>query len=80
MIDRFFLFLNKNIYCGLSLEPSESDGSNDGSQNTFFVASALAGRHRRASFRPFVCLSFRTFIHSYVRLSVHPSTFNMGIL
>ena len=33
-----------------------------------FVAPALAGRHRRASFRPFV------------RTSVHPSTFNMGIL
>ena len=37
-------------------------------QWTVFVAPALAGRHRRASFRPFV------------RPSVHPSTFNMGIL
>ena len=37
-------------------------------QQVIFVAPALAGRHRRASFRPFV------------RPSVHPSTFNMGIL
>ena len=50
------------------------------SQSLFFVAPALAGRHRRASFRPFVRSSVRTFIHSYIRPSVHPSTFNMGIL
>ena len=37
-----------------------------------FVAPALARRHRRASFRPFV--------RSFVRPSIHPSTFNMGIL
>ena len=44
-----------------------------------FVAPALAGRHRRASFRPFVRSSVRTFIRSYVRPPVHPSTLNMGI-
>ena len=45
-------------------------------QNLVVVAPALAGRHRRASFRPFVC----SYVHSFVRLSIHPSTFNMGIL
>ena len=30
-----FLFLNENIYCDPSLEPSLRDGSNDGSQNMF---------------------------------------------
>ena len=30
-----FLFLNKNICCDPSLEPSQQDGSNDGSQNIF---------------------------------------------
>ena len=30
-----FLFLNKNIICDPSLEPSQRDGSNDGSQNMF---------------------------------------------
>ena len=30
-----FLFLNKNIHCDPSLEPSRQDGSNDGSQNKF---------------------------------------------
>ena len=30
-----FLFLNKNICCDSSLEPSWSNGSNDGSQNMF---------------------------------------------
>ena len=35
---------------------------------SFFVAPALAGRHRRASFRPFVRSSVRT----SVRPSVHP--------
>ena len=32
----------------------------------FFVAPALAGRHRRASFRPFV----RSFVRPYVRPSI----------
>ena len=32
---QFFLFLNKNICCDPSLEPSQRDGSNDGSQNMF---------------------------------------------
>ena len=27
---QFFLFLNKNICCDSSLEPSQQDGSNDG--------------------------------------------------
>ena len=40
---------------------------------TIFVAPALAGRHRRASFR-------RSYVRPFVRPSVHPSTFNMGIL
>ena len=31
----FFLFLNENICCDPSLEPSRRDGSNDGSQNMF---------------------------------------------
>ena len=31
----FFLFLNENILCDPSLEPSQRDGSNDGSQNMF---------------------------------------------
>ena len=30
-----FLFLNGNISCDPSLEPSRQDGSNDGSQRTF---------------------------------------------
>ena len=29
------LFLNENICCDPSLEPSQGDSSNDGSQNTF---------------------------------------------
>ena len=32
----FFLFLHENICCDPSLEPSRRDGSNDGSQNTFY--------------------------------------------
>ena len=39
-----------------------------------FVAPALAGRYRRASFRPFV----RSYVRPFVRPSVRPSTFNMG--
>ena len=31
----FFLFLNENICCDPSLEPSHRDGSNDGSQHKF---------------------------------------------
>ena len=31
----FFLFLNENICCDPSLEPSQRFGSNDGSQNKF---------------------------------------------
>ena len=31
----FSLFLNENISCDPSLEPSRRDGSNDGSQNMF---------------------------------------------
>ena len=31
-----FLFLNENICCDLSLEPSRCDGSNGGSQNIFY--------------------------------------------
>ena len=31
----FFLFLNENICCDPSLEPSRRDGSNEGSQNMF---------------------------------------------
>ena len=31
----FFKFLNENICCDPSLEPSQRDGSNDGSQNMF---------------------------------------------
>ena len=30
MSGHFFLFLNKNIYCYSSLEPSARDGSNEG--------------------------------------------------
>ena len=30
-----FLFLNVNIFCDPSLEPSRRDGSNEGSQNMF---------------------------------------------
>ena len=30
-----FLFLNENICCDPSLEPSQKDNSNDGSQNMF---------------------------------------------
>ena len=30
---QFFLFLKENICCDPSLEPSQRDGSNDGSQN-----------------------------------------------
>ena len=32
---QFFLFLNENICCDPSLEPSQRDGSKDGSQNMF---------------------------------------------
>ena len=32
---RISLFLNENIYCDPSLEPSQRDGSNDGSQHIF---------------------------------------------
>ena len=32
----FFLFLKENICCDPSLEPSRRDGSNDGSQDTFY--------------------------------------------
>ena len=38
-----------------------------GLKGPIFVAPALAGRHRRASFRPFVRSSVRTFVRSYVR-------------
>ena len=31
----FFLFLNENICCDPSLEPSHRDGSNEGSQSMF---------------------------------------------
>ena len=31
-----FLFLNKNIYCDLSLVRSQQDGTNDGSQICFY--------------------------------------------
>ena len=31
----YFLFLNENICCDPSLEPSQRDGSNDGSQTMF---------------------------------------------
>ena len=31
-----FLYLDENIYCNPSLEPSQRDGSNDESQNMFF--------------------------------------------
>ena len=31
----FFLFHSENICCDPSLEPSQRDGSNDGSQHTF---------------------------------------------
>ena len=31
------IFLNENICCDPSLEPSQWDGSNDGSQNMFFM-------------------------------------------
>ena len=31
----FFLFLNENIQCDPSLEPSHQDGSNEGSQCMF---------------------------------------------
>ena len=40
----FFLFLNENIFCDPSFEPSRRDGSNDGSQNMFqipFLTGAL---------------------------------------
>ena len=30
-----FLFLNENVFCDPSLEPSGGDGSNDGSENMF---------------------------------------------
>ena len=33
----FFLFLNENISCDPSLEPSWGDGSNEGSQICFFM-------------------------------------------
>ena len=33
--DIFFLFLNENICCDPSLEPSPRDGSNEGSQHMF---------------------------------------------
>ena len=32
----FFLFINENICCDPSLEPSRRDGSNDGSQDMFY--------------------------------------------
>ena len=31
-----FLFLNENIYCDVSLEPSRRDGSNDGLRKCFY--------------------------------------------
>ena len=33
----FFLFLNKNICCDPTLEPSQRDFSNDGSENMFLL-------------------------------------------
>ena len=36
--------------------------------NFIFVAPALAGRHRRASFRPFVRLSVRTYVRPSVNI------------
>ena len=32
---KIIFFLNKNICCDPSIEPSRRDSSNDGSQNTF---------------------------------------------
>ena len=57
---KFDTFSSESIYLG------------DSVSQTLFVAPALAGRHRRAS--------FRRFVRSSIRPSVHPSTFNMGIL
>ena len=68
------LFQNTSKHCPMenmlvSFEISKKQGF---SLTGIIVAPALAGRHRRAS--------FRTFVRSYVRPSVHPSTFNIGIL
>ena len=41
--------------------------------DVLFVAPALAGRHRRASFRPFVRSYVRPFVRSSVRTFVRPS-------
>ena len=35
-----FLFFNENIGCDPSLEPSQGDGSNDGSQNVFLWSNS----------------------------------------
>ena len=51
--------------CWIIFGPLNSSGS-----ATVIVAPALAGRHSRASFRPFVRSSVRTFIRSYVRPSI----------
>ena len=41
-----FLFLNENICCDPSLEPSRGDGSKNGSQNTFFNGEILLIIHK----------------------------------
>ena len=33
---KIYLFFNKNIHCDPSLEPSQQDGSNEGSQCMFY--------------------------------------------
>ena len=36
---KFSIFLRKNIFCDLSLEPSHRDGSNGGSQHMFLLTN-----------------------------------------
>ena len=43
----FFLFLKENISCDPFLEPSQRDGSNDGSQHNLVTPSSGKGHNIR---------------------------------
>ena len=66
------LLYNSHNFDDIRRPKGSSNTSKDHSPD-FIVAPALAGRHRRASFRPFVRSSVRTFVRSYVHPFVHSS-------
>ena len=62
----FLVFFNMKVCFVFSLESPRRGNYNEYTQHTIFVAPALAGRHRRASFRPFVRLNVRPSIRQHL--------------